>query len=59
VSAEEESKKKKGFFGKIVGAFKGDSGGSQKNDNGSGNGNNNDKQSPAPSKSGDGSVPPQ
>jgi hypothetical protein len=56
VSAEEESKKKKGFFGKIVGAFKGD-GGSQKSD--SGNGNNNDKQSPAPPKSGDASVPPQ
>jgi penicillin-binding protein 1B len=50
--AEEESKKKKGFFGKIVGAFKGD-GGSQKTDSG------NDKQSPAPSKSGDGNVPPQ
>jgi penicillin-binding protein 1B len=50
--AEEESKKKKGFFGKIVGAFKGD-GGSQKTDSG------NDKQSPAPPKSGDGSVPPQ
>jgi penicillin-binding protein 1B len=52
--AEEESKKKKGFFGKIVGAFKGD-GGSQKAESGTGN----DKQSPAPPKSGDGGVPPQ
>ena len=46
--AEEEAKKKKGFFGKIVGAFKGDSG-SQKSD----------KQSPAPSKGNDGGSPPQ
>ncbi len=48
VQSEEEAKKKKGFFSKIVGAFKGD-GGSQKND----------KNAPAPSKSTDGSTPPQ
>jgi penicillin-binding protein 1B len=48
-SSDEEAKKKKGFFGKIVGVFKGDSGSSKPND----------KNAPAPSKSGDGSVPPQ
>jgi penicillin-binding protein 1B len=47
VQAEDEAKKKKGFFGKIVGAFKGD-GSAQKSD----------KEAPAPSKS-DGGVPPQ
>jgi penicillin-binding protein 1B len=61
-TAEEEAKKKKGFFGKIVGAFKGD-GGSQKTDSNGGNTNSsntsNEKQSPAPSKVGDGSPPPQ
>ncbi len=49
---EEETRKKKGFFGKIVGAFKGD-GNSQKTDG------SNDKQSPAPSKGSDGGGPPQ
>jgi penicillin-binding protein 1B len=47
VQAEDEARKKKGFFGKIVGAFKGD-GSTQKSD----------KEAPAPSKS-DGGVPPQ
>src|ERR1700686_2282128 len=47
VQAEDEAKRKKGFFGKIVGAFKGD-GTAQKSD----------KEAPAPSKS-DGGVPPQ
>jgi penicillin-binding protein 1B len=42
----DEVKKKKGFFGKIVGVFKGD-------------GNTNDKNPPPASKSGDGSSPPQ
>src|SRR5271154_171685 len=42
VQSQEEGKKKKGFFGKIVGVFKGDK---------------NDKSAPAPSKSGDGSPP--
>jgi penicillin-binding protein 1B len=50
VQNEEEARRKKSFFGKIVGVFKGDSG-SQKNDNA--------KQTPAPSKSGDSGVPPQ
>jgi len=48
VQSEEEAKKKKSFFGKIVGAFKGDSS-SQKND----------KNASAPSKSGDSGAPPQ
>ena len=48
VQSEEEAKQKKSFFGKIVSAFKGDSG-SQKND----------KNTPAPSKSSDSSTPPQ
>jgi penicillin-binding protein 1B len=47
VQSEDGEKKKKGFFGKIVGAFKGD------------NGNKNDKSPPAPSKSGDSGSPPQ
>jgi penicillin-binding protein 1B len=47
VQSEDEAKRKKGFFGKIVGAFKGD-GSAQKSD----------KEAPAPSK-GDGGVPPQ
>jgi penicillin-binding protein 1B len=47
-SPEEEARKKKSFFGKIVGVFKGDSG-SQKND----------KNPPAPSKSSDNGTPPQ
>jgi penicillin-binding protein 1B len=45
VQSEEEAKKKKGFFGKIAGVFKGDS--------------KNDKNPPPPSKSGDNSPPPQ
>ena len=45
---EEEAKKKKSFFGKIVGVFKGDSGSSK-----------NDKNAPAPSKSSDNGTPPQ
>jgi penicillin-binding protein 1B len=49
-TAEEEAKKKKGFFGKIVGVFKGDSGSSTPN---------NDKTPPAPSKSSDNGAPPQ
>jgi penicillin-binding protein 1B len=48
VQSEEEAKKKKSFFGKIVGAFKGDSS-SQKND----------KSASAPSKSGESGAPPQ
>jgi penicillin-binding protein 1B len=48
VQSEEEAKKKKSFFGKIVGAFKGDSS-SQKND----------KNASAPSKSGESGAPPQ
>ena len=48
VQSEEEAKKKKSFFGKIVGVFKGD-GDSQKND----------KNAPAPSKNGDSGTPPQ
>jgi penicillin-binding protein 1B len=47
-SPEEESKKKKGFFGKIVDVFKGNSG-PQKDD----------KNAPVPSKSGDSGKPPQ
>jgi penicillin-binding protein 1B len=43
----EEGKKKKGFFGKIAGVFKGDGG------------NKNDKNPPAPSKSGDSGSPPE
>ena len=46
VQSEEEEKKKKGFFGKIVGVFKGDGG-------------KNDKNPSAPSKSGDSGAPPQ
>jgi penicillin-binding protein 1B len=48
VQSDEEAKKKKSLFGKIVGAFKGDSN-SQKTD----------KNAPAPSKSSDNGVPPQ
>jgi penicillin-binding protein 1B len=48
VQPEEEAQKKKSFFGKIVGVFKGDSG-SQKND----------KSAAAPSKSSDSGTPPQ
>jgi penicillin-binding protein 1B len=48
-SSDEEAKKKKGFFGKIVGAFKGDSGSPKPND----------KAAPPPSKSSDGGGPPQ
>ena len=47
VQSEEEARKKKSFFGKIAGVFKGDS--SDKND----------KNAPEPSKSSDSSVPPQ
>jgi len=46
VQSEEDGKKKKGLFGKIVGVFKGD-------------GNKNDKNPAAPSKSGDSGAPPQ
>ena len=49
VQSEEEARKKKGFFGKIVGVFKGDSSSSNKND----------KNAPAPSKSSDSGTPPQ
>jgi penicillin-binding protein 1B len=49
VQTEEEAKKKKSFFGKIVGVFKGDGDSSNKND----------KSTPAPSKSSDNGVPPQ
>src|SRR5580658_9953421 len=49
VQTEEEAQKKKGFFGRIVGVFKGDSGSSSKND----------KNAPAPSKNSDNGVPPQ
>jgi penicillin-binding protein 1B len=48
VQSEEEARKKKSFFGKIVGVFKGDSSSPK-----------NDKNEPAPSKSSDSSVPPQ
>jgi penicillin-binding protein 1B len=47
VQSDEEAKKKKSFFGKIVGVFKGDN--SQKND----------KNAPAPSKGSDSSTPQQ
>jgi penicillin-binding protein 1B len=46
--SDEEAKKKKSFFGKIVGVFKGDS-----------NSEKNDKSAPAPSKSSDNGTPPQ
>jgi penicillin-binding protein 1B len=49
VQSEEEARKKKTFFGKIVDAFKGDSG-SQKTTN--------DKNTPAPSKGSDSGPPP-
>ena len=52
VQSEEEAKKKKSFFGKIVGVFKGDSTSPNKNDK-------NDKNAPAPSKSSDSGTPPQ
>ena len=48
VQSEEEGKKKKGFFGKIVGVFKGDK-----------NSSKNDKNAAAPSKGSDGGAPPQ
>jgi penicillin-binding protein 1B len=48
-AADEEARKKKSLLGRIVGAFKGDSNSSNKND----------KNPPAPSKSSDGGVPPQ
>jgi penicillin-binding protein 1B len=48
VQSEEEAGKKKGFFGKIVGVFKGDSTSPK-----------NDKNTPPPSKSSDSGVPPQ
>ncbi|MGO9543006.1 MAG: penicillin-binding protein 1A [Terriglobales bacterium] len=48
VQSQEEAQKKKGFFGKIVGVFKGDSGSSNKND----------KTATAPSKSSDSGAPP-
>ncbi len=48
VQSEEEARKKKSLFGKIIGVFKGDSA-SQKDD----------KNAPAPSKSSDRSAPPQ
>ena len=46
--SEEEAKKKKGLFGKIVGVFKGDS-----------NNPKNDKNTPSPSNTGTGATPPQ
>jgi penicillin-binding protein 1B len=49
VQSEEEAKKKKSFFGKIVGVFKGDSDSSSKSD----------KTAPPPSKGNDKGVPPQ
>jgi penicillin-binding protein 1B len=48
VQSDEEARKKKGFFGKIVGVFKGDSTAPK-----------DDKNAPAPSKSSDSGVPPQ
>ena len=48
VQSEEEASKKKSFFGKIVGVFKGDSTSPK-----------NDKNAPPPSKSGDNGAPPQ
>jgi penicillin-binding protein 1B len=50
VQAEEEARKKKSLFGKIVGVFKGDS--NSPNDK-------NDKNAPAPSKGSDSGKPPQ
>ncbi|MGD0826140.1 MAG: PBP1A family penicillin-binding protein [Terriglobales bacterium] len=47
VQTEEEAKKKKSFFGKIVGVFKG------------GDSSKNDKNTPAPSKSSENGAPPQ
>ena len=52
VQSEEEAKKKKSFFGKIVGVFKGDSTSPNQHDK-------NDKNAPAPSKSSDSGTPPQ
>jgi penicillin-binding protein 1B len=49
VQSEEDARKKKSFFGKIVGVFKGDSGTAAKSD----------KNTPAPSKSSDSGAPPQ
>ncbi len=49
VQSEEEARKKKSFFGKIVSVFKGDSGSSDKDD----------KNASAPSKSSDSGKPPQ
>jgi penicillin-binding protein 1B len=49
VQSEEDAKKKKSFFGKIVGVFKGGDGSSPKND----------KNAPAPSNSSDSGTPPQ
>ncbi len=49
VQSEEEARKKKSFFGKIVGVFKGDSGTAAKSD----------KNTPAPSKGSDNGAPPQ
>ena len=51
VQSEEEAKKKKSFFGKIVGVFKGDSSTPNKDKN--------DKNAPAPSKNSDSGTPPQ
>jgi len=48
VQSEEEASKKKSFFGKIVGVFKGDSASPK-----------NDKNAPPPSKSSDSGAPPQ
>jgi penicillin-binding protein 1B len=48
VQSEEDAKKKKSFFGKIVGVFKGD-----------GNSPKNDKNAPAPSNTSDNGTPPQ
>jgi penicillin-binding protein 1B len=48
VQSEEEARRKKSFFGKIVGVFKGDTTSPK-----------NDKTAPAPSKSSDSGVPPQ
>ena len=51
VQAEEEARKKKSLFGKIVGVFKGDSNSPNKDKN--------DKNAPAPSKGSDSGKPPQ
>jgi penicillin-binding protein 1B len=48
VQSEEEAKKKKSFFGKIVGVFKGDS-----------NSSKDEKNAPAPTKGSDSGAPPQ